>query len=73
MFSYQIFDFVQLMRGKAIVSRKRYRGDPELGLITPADDVDVGGLVSFVAIKLKSIAASRNLDRWHRMKMAVAF
>jgi len=69
MFSYQIFDFIQLVRGEAVVSRERHWAEPELGLIAAADDVDVGGLVSFVTIELKAIAASRNLDCRHGIKM----
>jgi len=73
MFSYQIFDFVQLMRGEAVVSRKRHWANPEFGFITAPGDVDVRGLVPFIAIELEAIAASRNLDCRHGMKMAAGF
>jgi hypothetical protein len=73
MFPYQIFYFVQLVRDEAVISGKRHRADPEFGFITCTRDVDVGGLVSFIAIKLKAIATSRNPDRWHEIRMAAAF
>jgi hypothetical protein len=72
MFSYQIFDLVQLVRCKAVISGKGHRTNPEFGFITRTGDVDVGGLVFFIAIKLKAIAASRNPDRWHEINANAA-
>jgi hypothetical protein len=48
MFSYQIFDFIQLMRGEAVISGEGHRTNPEFGLITRTGYVDVGG--SFLSL-----------------------
>jgi hypothetical protein len=72
MFFYQFFDSVQLIRGEAVISRERHRADPEFGFVPAAGDVDMGGLVPFVAVELEAIAASRNLNCRHGIKMPAA-
>jgi hypothetical protein len=70
-FRYQIFDFIQLMRREPVIAGERYRGDPELCLTAGPGHMDMRRLVSFVGVKQELVAASRNLDRWHGIKIAI--
>src|ERR1700733_409417 len=72
MFDYQIFDFIQLMRGEPVIARERNGAEPELRLVAGAGHMDVGWLIVFIAIEQEMITASWNLDGGHKTKMAVA-
>jgi hypothetical protein len=72
MFNYQVFDFFQLVRGESLALAKPDRVHPKLGLVLFAAHMDVHRLVTLVAEKRKPVRGTRNLNRWHEIKMAAA-
>jgi hypothetical protein len=69
MFSYQFFDFSQLMAGKAPILCEADWVDSEFAFFVLTADVDVGGFGVFVGKETK-LVRSLNFDRRHGVKMA---
>ena len=72
MFNYQIFDSFQLMGGKSLAPAEPDGVHPEFRLVALAAHMDMHRLVTLVAEKRKPVRGTRNLNRWHEIKMAAA-